>query len=277
MERCKNHRFTTYWAAYKGEVKENARKLIELRRAKVIPIENADAFFKEITEKVSALREYDKPHPLSAKLAVAILKKYLAEDRHRIPLHELVMRERERVCEAISDEHFPANAPFSGEILLERMRRYESSIEILLAIMLKRYPALLLMYAGGIASIVSDHYDTFAALLTEPSIRDQEGEFSAALLLNTWRVMEGDTEKSIPGRASQATPLNNHLFEVLREPLGELIPDDTRFVEIFDRFEYLSCIASFDLRGNLRKKHPDFSGKWVGRFGLKYRHRYENW
>ncbi len=313
LERCKNHRFTTYWAAYKGEVKENARKLIELRRAKVIPIENANAFFKEITEKVSALREYDKPHPLSAKLAVAILKKYLAEDRHRISLHELVMRERERVCEAISDEHFPANAPFSGEILLERMRRYESSIEILLAmmitgcywgekqhqdrwvqcierianasfssngtvgwLMLKRYPALLLMYAGGIASIVSDHYDTFAALLTEPSIRDQEGEFSAALLLNTWRVMEGDTEKSIPGRARQKTPLNNHLFIALREPLRELIPDDTRFDEMFDRFEYLSCLVSFDLRRDLRKKYPNFSGKWVGRFGLKYRHRYEN-
>ena len=142
--------------------------------------------------------------------------------------------------------------------------------------MLKRYPALLLMYAGGIASIVSDHYDTFAALLTEPSIRDQEGGFSAALLLNTWRVMEGDTEKSIPGRAGQKTPLNNHLFVALREPLRELIPDDTRFDEMFDRFEYLSCLVSFDLRGDLRKKHPDFSGKWVGRFGLKYRHRYEN-
>ncbi len=90
IERCKSHRFTTYWAT-RGEPGEKAQQLIQVRRANMISIQSADTFFRELAEKVSALDEYSQPHPLSAKLAVASLKKYLVDDRYRIRLHDLVM------------------------------------------------------------------------------------------------------------------------------------------------------------------------------------------
>jgi hypothetical protein len=40
--------------------------------------------------------------------------------------------------------------------------------------------------------------------------------------------------------------VSDHLAEVLREPLRELIPSDTS-TEVFDRFEYLLAIAYGDL------------------------------
>ena len=83
LERCPNHRFTTFWAA-RSDPQDHAKHLISLRRAQIIKIQDADTFFKELAEKVTALADLDKPHPLSAKVAVASLKKYLAEDRYRI-------------------------------------------------------------------------------------------------------------------------------------------------------------------------------------------------
>jgi hypothetical protein len=43
-----------------------------------------------------------------------------------------------------------------------------------------------------------------------------------------------------------ATPLSNHLFEVLREPLRQYVPDDNEYDAAFDWFEYLICLAHID-------------------------------
>ncbi len=47
--RCKNRRFPTYWLA-KGMLTEEAQRIIQHRRAEVIPIDNADQFFTEFLD-----------------------------------------------------------------------------------------------------------------------------------------------------------------------------------------------------------------------------------
>jgi hypothetical protein len=42
------------------------------------------------------------------------------------------------------------------------------------------------------------------------------------------------------------TPLSNPLFEALREPLREYLPDDAEYDNAFDWFEYLICLAHID-------------------------------
>ena len=187
-----------------------------MRRAQSIKIQDADTFLKSLAEKVTALADLDKPHPLSAKVVVASLKKYLAEDRHRIEIHDLMMQETESLYAKLTDRDFPAdegwadNQDFATR-LLRRVKRYEAHTETLQALFatgcfwgesqheplwtrfierianpagsrsgrvvwinLQRYPALLLLYAGGIASIAAQKYGTLAALLTSAKVRDDD-------------------------------------------------------------------------------------------------------
>jgi hypothetical protein len=76
MERCANHRFTTYWSARRPPT-GSALDPVNLRRAVGVSIVDADRFFGERAEDPSALDSFSEVDPLSPKIAVAKLKKYL--------------------------------------------------------------------------------------------------------------------------------------------------------------------------------------------------------
>jgi hypothetical protein len=288
LERCKSHRFTTYWTI-RGEPRDKAQKLIDLRRAQVIPIVDANTFFREVAEKVFALKDISKPHPLSAKVAVASLKKYIVDESQKICLHDLVMNETERLQGELSDKNFPVqHVNFSREELLRRIQRYEALTEILLALMINGcywgekqheglwvkclerianpvgrrdgliawlnlglYPALLLLYGGGIASIVAERYETFSALLTKASVRDGSRERPLATTLHTRAVMEPDVARELPGMERRYTPLSDYLFKFLRNSLRDFLPGDMHYQKGFDRFEYLLALIHVDLKEKL--------------------------
>ena len=231
LERCPNHRFTTFWAT-RGDPQEKAKALIALRRAQIIKIQDADSFFRQLAEKIIALTDLDQPHPLSAKVAVASLKRYLAEDRFRIELHDLVMRETESLYTKFTDRSFASDEGSGDKQDLKarfqrRVQRYETHVEMLQALFatgcfwgqpqhealwtrsierianppgsrngytlwinLRRYPALLLLYAGGVASIAAHKYSTLAALLVKPVVLDLDQRKPLVLEVNTWAVME---------------------------------------------------------------------------------------
>src|SRR5260370_15608905 len=225
LERCQSHRFTMYWAA-RGELGEVAKQLITLRSGESIKIRDADTFFSDLAEKVVALEEINRPHPLSAKMAEATVKRYLVDDRYRIRLHDLVMDELNLLDRELSDTHFPVGVQFTSDELWRRVQRYEALSEILLAIIitgsywdeksqqlwakcierlsyrpkaisgvpawidLRLYPALLLLYGGGIAAIVAGQYDTFSTFLTKAMARVESKDQPLVLAVNTWEVME---------------------------------------------------------------------------------------
>jgi len=68
------------------------------------------------------------------------------------------------------------------------------------------------------------------------------------------------------------TPLSNHLHAVLREPLREFLPQDTRYNRYFDRFEYLMAMIHADLY----EKQKGHAWAPIGRFGWRERQDYEN-
>ena len=57
-------------------------------------------------EKVQALDEFDRPHPVSTQAAVATLKKYLSEERYRIHLRDFLIGEANEAQSTI-DAAFP--------------------------------------------------------------------------------------------------------------------------------------------------------------------------
>lgn len=305
VERCRSRRFTTFWTV-RGKPRDVTKKLIDLRDAQVIQIESADSFFHELSEKVYALQDLSKPHPLSTKAAVAALKKYLVDDRYRIRLHDLVMGEVEKLFKELSDDNFPVQGvPFSPEELVSRIQRYGGLTETLQTLMitgcywgddahrgswvrtlerianpaggsgglivwlkLRRYPALLLLYAGGVAAVAGGRYGTLAALLTEATVREESRVHPLVLVINTADVIPHDVGQRLPGMERRFTPASDRLYSILREPLKEYLPDDTQYQRCFDRFEYLLALVHADLYEKLGH------GIWgpIGCFGWRGRH-----
>lgn len=143
-------------------------------------------------------------------------------------------------------------------------------------IALKSYPALLLFYGAGIASLAAGNYlllgDMFR-LKVRANWNDQEVPVTGAL--NTVKVVHPDLQRMLPDCASRFTPLNDHLFDALREPFGEYVPDDVLYDETFDWFEYLLALVHCDLTTTtealVELKKADTWNIWAprGRFAWK--------
>jgi hypothetical protein len=316
IERCPNRRFTTFWMAKNGMVSDRAQQLITLRHAQIMVIESADAAFQSLAEKITALDTFSRPHPLSTAMAVATLKSYIVDERHRIRLHDLMMEEIGRLRAELHNPQFTAsfqtttNEVFAQE-LQRRTRQYEALSETAQAMIvmgcywgtvdhnglwvrcieqiatlpprsgtyyeawlrLQRYPALLLLYAGGVAALAAERYDTLAALLTQPITEELDvyERRPAVLTLYPGAVLKQDLGRLLPSLEQHHTPTSDRLFEVVRPPLRELIPDDRRFIDLFDRFEYLLALVHADVRQQV----DSYSSVWgpVGQFGWRYRHQ----
>ena len=280
IERCKSRRFTTYWAT-KGEPSDVAKKLIQLRLAETVSIEGADQFFPELAEKIDALGSFDRPHPISAKIAVAQTKKYLVDPKYRIQLHDLLTAEVERIVQETGEEQYPVSGSFQNSDVVTRLEDSEAISEIAASIMsvgcywgnrehrplwikvvdrlanppcpkrydggmqrLRTYPSLLLLYAGGIAAVSAGHYETLYDLFNTPKVREYNR--SEDLVRGLLDAIQLDTFKLMPGLADKKVPRSERLFKVLRAPLGEVLPDDEAYQRAFDRFEALQSFWSAD-------------------------------
>jgi len=309
LERCKSHRFTTFWA-YKDKLEDSAEKLIQLRKSQTIKIDNADIFFNKLCEMILSLEEVSKPHPLSKKVAVATLKRYLVDTKYKIDLHDLITNETEKVYEKLSEKNFPTkNIPFSSDLLLKRIEQYDNILENLLSLFitgcywgdksheylwvkslerisnppggkegykdwinLLRYPALLLVYAGGISAISNKKYSTFSSLLTKVKVKEDHKELPFVLSIYTYRVMDTDIGNKILGFERDKTPVSDFLYTKFRDSFLEILPDNTNYQECFDRFEYLYTLVYVDL---YEKVNKEIWGP-PGCFGQRDRRFYEN-
>jgi len=304
IERCRSHRFTTYWTV-RGEPKEETKRLMELRRAIPVRVTDADSFFDAVTEKVVSLAEADAPHPLSAKTAVAALKRYVVSDEHRIRLHDLVMEETDRVCARLSAEEFPKTVEgLPDQEIRQRVPRYDAAIETirdlaatgcywgedrhgkLWATVLERvfhsgagqaedrlwgalgaYPTFVLLYAAGVACIASGRFELLACLLAKTRCRRKWSEGPLTFALYEEPRFVRHVVAALRNSQSEYVPVSEHLHVVLREPLRGILPIDAQYDEAFNRFEYLHALVHASLR--VEAKLTPFWGP-LGRFWYLY-------
>jgi hypothetical protein len=280
IERCSNRRYTMYWSAYR-EVTGVAQQLCQMRDAQMIKGMDADTFFMKLSEKVAALKELDAQHPLSARMAVASLKRYLPDDKDRIRIHDLVMGESETVANALFTQ---LGSP--GERL--SLAQYESHLETLLALLaaggywgraahkklwlrcfqqlvtprsgpfpglaspMDFYPAYISLYAHGIAAVAGDRTSNLANILANAKTKTINGDDVSLIykIVMTLRGPELDSaiQQSNPSYQTHSLPTSRYLFERLREPLREWLPEGSRYEEYFCRFEYLVGLVVSELR-----------------------------
>lgn len=294
--RCPNRRFATFWTR-RTHLNNEASTLVAQRQALELEIESADAFFTALEAKLDALERFAEPHPTSAKLAVVSLKKYIAEDRYRIELRDLVSSEAERVFKNLSPLTV-AGQTLTIDQIFERMKVHENASQVLTYLLahgafwggpshrrlwsdtivrisglkrmgagftdlisLQRYPACLLFYSTGLGAIANNHYDTLKSLCRDVQIIENGQETLLIRVVLPWSVLHPDTANGLPGYGSRYTSMNDRIFDILREPMREYLPDDERYADMFDRLEYLSALVYLDVRMATGDLHAP-----VGRF-----------
>jgi hypothetical protein len=131
LERCSTRRYGTYWAI-RGEPKAHAQKLTNLRRAITLTIQDADAFFSKLQETVQAVADSTLTDPISARVAVARVKRYLSPPEDRIRLNDAIVSEADRAEAAIRALATPgATVPGQGNGTAF-LHQYEKALESLL-------------------------------------------------------------------------------------------------------------------------------------------------
>lgn len=285
MERCPSRRFTTFWTT-RSPLGEKAKRLAVHRQAVVLQAKDANHLFVTLQEKVQALEDLNAPHPLSAKMAAATVKRYLVDPTARIRLRDLVHEETEKLFSGMSAPEFGADtsADAKGEVPW-RVSKYEALCETLVAVLvtgcysgneeqaklwvaciervanpadnsggfeylrnLRRYPALLLLYACGVAAVASEDFKTLAAILTKATVANFKRERApVCCALDPWRVMDPEIGRFLPNGGRTKTPVSAHLFAKLRSPLAEYLPGEESYQQAFDRLEYLLALVHADL------------------------------
>ncbi len=209
---------------------------------------------------------------LSSNKIIKELKEYL-DQGFKIRVDDLVMGEARVLFDQLAAEFSDtAQTPFSPEELIKRLKHYEAITKPLQNLMiagcywgekkhervwakclelianppreagldiwveLRLYPALLLLYSGGIAAIAGEQYSNFYALLVKARLLEEIKDEPLVLGLNIPKVMETNVGRTLPGMDNRRTPLSDYLYVLLREPFKEFLPQDFRYQRSFDRF-----------------------------------------
>ncbi|UZT06142.1 SIR2 family protein [Clostridium sp. LQ25] len=288
FERCVSHRFNTYWTTL-GEPTEKAKELIQTRKADVIKIDGADSFFKDLEDKVMALEDIYRTHPLSIKVAVAMLKKYIVNPENRIKLNDMMIDECNQVCDKLNDKKFDTNNENpTVDAGKKRIEEYEAVMEKLLYLFaygcywgdenfksiwmkciemiadtcevrsgnegwcsLRKYPLLLMIYVGGIASISSNRFYNLYEITNEAKIHTLYGVKSVIEEIYPWSVFSCNEKWAgeILEKADYYTPINEYLYHKLKNIFSSMLGTDTKYDINFERFECFFGLIFID--GNL--------------------------
>ena len=277
LQRASSRRFTTYWAVH-GQVEDEARRLIGHRGAESVPINDADQFLGTVQQHVESLQEFARPHPLSTEAAVASLKRYLPEARHRIRLSDLVDGVVEQVIQKTTDDALADNPSRWDEgAFTDRMEYLEAAAFTLLAlgvtggswteqedhlrpweraldrlgstdwrasgsiIDLRGYSAMLLLHALGLGAVEAGRLSSLGRVLKTQIRTSYKEEEDAALALHPVTLSRSDP--------AVLSTWAKRLRESLRPHARRIVPDDTRYTMVFDKLEILLGLAYCCRRG----------------------------
>jgi len=282
-----------------GVLSDDAKTVIDHRDAEVITIESANALFEQLDEKLASLRDLDRPHPLSVEAAVATVKRYLADDRHRVRLEDLMAEETEVVFAAAAGERTNQD----GETLPVAYARHMQALEVaseklcrmgialacqddgsnaavlarilnrLLQVPhltgtalqhLQRYPALLFFYSVGIAALQAERYRALAQLMLHPTVRQRDVHLMRPAI--EWLTPADVLEKEwlpAPHRRNYAFG-SSYICASISDLLHRTIPDGDTYIRQFDLFDGLVGLVFRDLVGD-QSPIGVYVWRWVAR------------
>lgn len=281
--------FSTFWTSPR-QPRAAAQGLIQNRDAKLIEGMDADAFFERLAESVDALEDLSAPENITAAIAGAMTKRYVDDSRFRIRLHDLVVGQANRIRQIIDDHstewYLVEPTP---ESIRAQLHAYETQTHVLRVVIaascywgtaahernsvsvlervaayqdqvqgehykvwrdLRRYPALITLYTGGLAAVAAENYSTLRAILYDPVLADQIKGTQNSLLLHVSPSQIGRHASAVLApNDSRQVALLFHLatHESLWESIRDHFSTDQAFKAAYDRFEYLLGLARYDI------------------------------
>ncbi len=205
------------------------------------------------------------------------LKAYLPDPVRRIELYDLMMSEIDTVIEYIRD--LPIDDLTGYEDYRERVVAYEEAMSQLLDILvvgvfhsrtadhdwlwvrcldrlatretkvsgntllldMQHYPTLLALYAVGLGAAAADRIDPIAQVIGSVKIQNPLHSYlgAASVAKATTALNDDALRKSFSDLDRRATPVSDHLLEVLRPRVSDLAPNYEKYQDLFDEIEYL--------------------------------------
>ena len=308
LTRCPSRRYSMYWAT-RGEPTSEAKCLADQRKAQFVSIGTADKFFSDLDSKVLALEEFARPHPLSAEMGVAMVKRYIVDEGSRIKLNDLLEDTYEEALGLIPQEML-GGSNWSNAEYLRRTAGYEAALASLIPMLavgarwseprdqhlwigivrrlysikgsksgcvgaedFTRYLAMLAYYAVGVGAVSGGRFGLLLRLLSDPiDVREDQRWQS---FLDPYHMVDGRMQNLLPGRAKSRTPLSDHLASLMENS----VPRDVKavdFDESFDTFEILAALSELDsdfpMRvPNLSEVNHFISGRYLVRTKIIFR------
>ena len=304
LQAARTQRFTTYWAD-PHPLAGVAAELSSFRRATYVSTPGADAFFGELSEAVESLDGVRARPPATKVVAVATLKRYLVSPEHRIRLHDLVLSEATGLVSHLCDVRYAGNSTPAPTEHNSRLKAYTVAVEVLAALLangaywggsaeypiwckaltlvantarnsdryvhwsrFRKFPALYLSYAHGIASVARGDYDLLLGNLLATVSVDANNPEPLVFAINSGTVCADGAERWFLGAERARTPVSEVLYKSLQPLFEGIFHEDAEYEASFDRFEYFRSLLYADLRA----KGEGFAWAPDGRFRWKYQY-----
>ncbi len=283
--RAPNRRYSVFWAA-RGNLGSRAQDLVDHRRARVIPISNADSFFKTLKDRVELLEQSQRPNPLSIELLINSVKRFMTRPEYRIQLDELFAQETDRLIAQLDAAEFAQPPQWNQATFRVYIQRYEAASEALATMVgvlgrwgdgsefplaldtikslhahaekmgsglvpylnIRSYPAVLVFTAYGLGLTRASRWEALHRLFDFVVDRQHRDPIRAIeiFFLQAWEGQEGRAWNQIEGLDRHRTPLSDHLLDVLSGWGKRFTGLTPDFESTFERFEMLGSLAHLE-------------------------------
>lgn len=236
---------------------------------------------------------------MAAELTPAKIKTLISDPKHRIELHDRVHEETERLYALVSgmNPHNDGDATEKAKAWIEKIENESKTLRQLFAygcyfgtedqsriwtrslnrlgslvhmngltvmVNLQLYPAMLVLYTGGVAAVAAGNAPSLRALLSAAYQEPHQGSGLLVERTNGW-LLDGNQGNAVLGLERRKTPLSDHVHDIIAEDFPETLIVKDDFALEYDRWDVLLCmVVAHD-----RKEKE--SGQWapVGRFAWR--------
>lgn len=212
---------------------------------------------------------------------VASDKRFLAKPEFRIQLGDLIGEEARKLERTLNGPDFALIGAFSNDLIMQRVARAESAMEsvarivgvlgrwgtgselrlvldlriefgvresmggLVTLINLRTYPAVLLLYAYGLALLAARRYTDLLKFLSVTIVteRDNTTTVVSHLFLTSCAGGENNAWKFLPGLEKRKTPLSDHLHDVFQSWTGDYLFSSNGYTTLFEDCELLCSLA----------------------------------
>lgn len=289
FQRCKNRRFSTYWAR-RGLLRPEAATLLNLRGGIEVSAPDADHFFCKLQEAIASLEDLNADHHLNASIAAATSKRYLSDFKYRINLSDLIDTEALRAVDksdAVYDrfgKDWQGSGGFSAfaDCLNASLEVFQSiGVQISrwgdFAAMrkigevvgdlgsdkdqynhprnsfedcLKVLPAAISFYLFGVTAVAADNLDTLSALMNITRRRTIHRPAGEQFIAYMpWHDLRERGRQFL--NSSSAFSFQKWLLNLIRPHFMPMFRDERRYTDAFVTFEMILSLAYFGRKNPL--------------------------